>query len=202
MPLYRRTASRRIRRCSASTLHRRPPQRSSMRVEPSTSVKRNVTVPVGRSRRAWPQHSRRSTLRLTLLGFVSGIEIGWCCFLRRTRAASSPRHGQREGRAPSIAAAVVRDGERSGLTPSRPPPTPVPDRLIDEDLHRCPGHAAARRGAAGLDDPLEEHLADAPIRGGDDRRAAVAHRGLASETPGRGGSERRARSAGAVGHRR
>ena len=44
----RGTASRTIARCSLQLLGiRRPPSRSSSTVEPSTSLKRNVTVPVG-----------------------------------------------------------------------------------------------------------------------------------------------------------
>ena len=92
---------------------------------------------------------------------------------------------QREGRAPSIAGAVVRDGERVW---SHAIETTTDTQFRIGSLTKTFIAVLVMRlrdeGRLGLDDPLEEHLTDAPIRGVTIAQLLSHTAGLASETPG------------------
>lgn len=93
--------------------------------------------------------------------------------------------GQREGRAPSIAAAVVRDRQQVW---SHAIETTTDTQFRIGSLTKTFIAVLVMRlrdeGRLGLDDPLEEHLADAPIRGVTIGQLLAHTAGLASETPG------------------
>ncbi len=92
---------------------------------------------------------------------------------------------QREGRAPSLAAAVVRDGERVW---SHAIETTTDTQFRIGSLTKTFIAVLVMRlrdeGRLGLDDPLEKHLTDAPVRGVTIAQLLSHTAGLASETPG------------------
>ena len=92
--------------------------------------------------------------------------------------------GQRDGRAPSIAGAVVRDGQRVW---SHAIETTTDTQFRIGSLTKTFVAVLVMRlrdeGRLGLDDPLEKHLADAPIRGVTIGQLLSHTAGLASETP-------------------
>ena len=93
--------------------------------------------------------------------------------------------GQRDGRAPSIAAGVVRDGERVW---SHAIETTTDTQFRIGSLTKTFIAVLVMRlrdeGRLRLDDPLEDHLTDAPIRGVTIGQLLSHTAGLASETPG------------------
>src|SRR5688500_7776686 len=93
--------------------------------------------------------------------------------------------GQREGRAPSIAAAVVRDGQRVW---SHAIETTTDTQFRIGSLTKTFIAVLVMRlrdeGRLSLDDPLDKHLADAPVRGVTIGQLLTHTSGLASETPG------------------
>lgn len=92
---------------------------------------------------------------------------------------------QSEGRAPSIAGAVVRDGQRVW---SHAIETTTDTQFRIGSLTKTFIAVLVMRlrdeGRLGLDDPLEVHLADPPIRGVTIGQLLSHTAGLASETPG------------------
>lgn len=92
--------------------------------------------------------------------------------------------GQRDGRAPSIAGAVVRDGERVW---SHAIETTTDTQFRIGSLTKTFIAVLVMRlrddGRLGLHDPLEDHLTDAPIRGVTIGQLLSHTAGLASETP-------------------
>jgi CubicO group peptidase (beta-lactamase class C family) len=92
---------------------------------------------------------------------------------------------QRDGRAPSIAGGVVRDGERVW---SHAIETTTDTQFRIGSLTKTFIAVLVMRlrdeGRLGLDDPLEDHLTDAPIRGVTIGQLLSHTAGLASETPG------------------
>ena len=92
--------------------------------------------------------------------------------------------GQRDGRAPSIAGAVVRDGQRVW---SHAIETTTDTQFRIGSLTKTFVAVLVMRlrdeGKLGLADPLEKHLADAPIRGVTIGQLLSHTAGLASETP-------------------
>ena len=93
--------------------------------------------------------------------------------------------GQRDGRAPSIAGAVVRDGERVWAHAIE---TTTDTQFRIGSLTKTFVAVLVMRlrdeGQLGLADPLEKHLADAPIRGVTIVQLLSHTAGIASETPG------------------
>ena len=93
--------------------------------------------------------------------------------------------GQREGRAPSIAGAVVRGGEQVW---SHAIETTTDTQFRIGSLTKTFIAVLVMRlrdeGRLGLDDPLEQDLPDAPIRGVTIGQLLSHTAGLASETPG------------------
>jgi CubicO group peptidase (beta-lactamase class C family) len=93
--------------------------------------------------------------------------------------------GQRDGRAPSIAAAVVRDGQRVW---SHAIETTTDTQFRIGSLSKTFVAVLVMRlrdeGRLSLDDSLEKHLADAPVRGLTIGQLLTHTSGLASETPG------------------
>jgi CubicO group peptidase (beta-lactamase class C family) len=92
---------------------------------------------------------------------------------------------QREGRAPSLAGAVVRGGQRVW---SHAIETTTATQFRIGSLTKTFIAVLVMRlreeGQLGLDDALEDHLADAPIRGVTIRQLLSHTAGLASEAPG------------------
>ncbi|HSM37726.1 MAG TPA: serine hydrolase domain-containing protein [Candidatus Limnocylindrales bacterium] len=92
---------------------------------------------------------------------------------------------QRDGRAPSIAGAVVRDGRRawSGAIETT---TDTQFRIgsLTKTFVAVLVMRLRDEGRLGLDDPLEEHLSDAPIRGVTIGQLLSHTAGIASESPG------------------
>jgi CubicO group peptidase (beta-lactamase class C family) len=92
--------------------------------------------------------------------------------------------GQRDGRAPSMAGAVVRGGERVW---SHAIETTTDTQFRIGSLTKTFVAVLVMRlrdeGRLGIDDPLETHLADAPIRGVTIGQLLSHTAGLASETP-------------------
>jgi len=92
--------------------------------------------------------------------------------------------GQRDGRAPSISAAVVREGRRAW---SHAIQTTTDTQFRIGSLTKTFIAILVMRlrdeGRLGLDDALEDHLADAPIRGVTIGQLLSHTAGLASETP-------------------
>ena len=92
---------------------------------------------------------------------------------------------QREGRAPSVAGGVVRGGEQVW---SHAIETTTDTQFRIGSLTKTFVAVLIMRlrdeGRLGLDDPLEEHLADAPVRGVTIGQLLAHTAGLASETPG------------------
>jgi CubicO group peptidase (beta-lactamase class C family) len=92
---------------------------------------------------------------------------------------------QREGRAPSLAGAVVRGGERAW---SHAIETTTDTQFRIGSLTKTFVAVLVMRlrdeGRLGLDDHLEDHLADAPVRGLTIAQLLSHTAGLASETPG------------------
>jgi CubicO group peptidase (beta-lactamase class C family) len=93
--------------------------------------------------------------------------------------------GQRDGRSPSIAGAVVRDGQRVW---SRAIETTTDTQFRIGSLTKTFVAVLVMRlrdeGKLGLEDPLEEHVSDAPIRGVTIGQLLSHTAGIASETPG------------------
>ena len=93
--------------------------------------------------------------------------------------------GQRDGRAPSIAGAVVRDGQQVWSDAIE---TTTDTQFRIGSLTKTFVAVLVMRlrdeGRLGLDDPLEKHLADAPVRGLTIGQLLTHTAGLASETPG------------------
>jgi CubicO group peptidase (beta-lactamase class C family) len=93
--------------------------------------------------------------------------------------------GQRQGRAPTLAGAVVRGGERvwshaiEATTDTQFRIGSLTKTFIAVLVMRLRDEGRLR-----LDDPVEEHLADAPIRGVTIGQLLAHTAGLASETPG------------------
>ena len=93
--------------------------------------------------------------------------------------------GQREGRAPSIAAAVVRDGQRVwSQAIETTPDTQFRIGSLTKTFVAVLVMRLRDEGRLSLDDPLEKHLADAPVRGLTIGQLLTHTAGLASETPG------------------
>ena len=92
--------------------------------------------------------------------------------------------GQRDGRAPSIAGAVVRDGQRVW---SHAIETTTDTQFRIGSLTKTFVAVLVMRlrdeGKLGLEDPLEKHLADAPVRSVTIGQLLSHTAGLASETP-------------------
>src|SRR3954447_5790714 len=99
-------------------------------------------------------------------------------------------HAQAAGRAPSLVAAVVRDGLVAHVSAAGE--VPVPDRDTQYRIGSIPKTMTAalvlglcQEGRAGLDDPVAEHLA-LPALGGVRLRQLLAHSaGLQREPDGR-----------------
>jgi D-alanyl-D-alanine carboxypeptidase len=91
---------------------------------------------------------------------------------------------QREGRAPSMAAAVVRGGERAWAHAIE---TTTDTQFRIGSLTKTFVAVLVMRlrdeGRLALDDPLDEHLSDAPVRGVTIGQLLTHTAGLASETP-------------------
>ncbi len=93
--------------------------------------------------------------------------------------------GQRDGRAPSVAAAVVRDGQRVW---SRAIETTTDTQFRIGSLSKTFVAVLVMRlrdeGRLGLEDSLEAHLPESPVRGVTIKQLLSHTAGLASETPG------------------
>ncbi len=91
---------------------------------------------------------------------------------------------QRDGRAPSVAAAVVRDGQMawSGTIETT---TNTQFRIgsLSKTFVAVLVMRLCDEGRLGLEDPLEAHLPDAPVRGVTIKQLLSHTAGLASETP-------------------